>query len=1317
MEWEFVFPINWQNLEDPCSESQYFVTQSSDVTSRDLKRIRDALKDPLAMVKPEVFDSLYSFLRQFEELKEHEQRELWHTLLDAFSRLTDQVESAIVFEKRNTNEDGIANMDLMRNAIKMHVFLICWASSQGDSCQPTGGVQARKVKGKVPGEMWLPEQARTLRVLQRLISEEIAMFWTSVYPEQEFCGCISKVPSRLLENQIYCKDNDLMNVISDILGTLCTDYSRLLDATTIITSLVPKCVHMAVPATHILNAMYKKDKHVGNNVISEIVREMSRAEPAKLQSDTQGTKNISDFLREMSNTVPEAMFSTISVILPHLDGESSTMRSAILHVISRILALYLVKPAENDSDIVKSTTKARDEFLVIFLERLHDTNAIVRKRCIELWMYLVDMKAIPLSFWTDCVNGMLERCADKSKSVRQVALKGLGCCIENNPYGDKLQLSALTDGLRNVESKLKELNEALEQEQASGVKSDSKKAGDKMDNDEEKEPVLTPTEKEINTHQSILLYFRGAVSFTKQIHSIIPAAVQLLASKDTSDVKEVIDLIQMLWRFEVEAVMSPEPGHADPLRSMLIQIKSQDADIRDKVIETYEKVHLPRTMELDQRSYITLIVKNLIEMSINASLADLACLQDLVKELQKVKKIPHGAIKMMWDVFTLRVPNTTPTHARAALIMINFLVANNTDSLDENLGVLLENAFGERGRQDPFLAKHACLTLMHLRKAKDDAKRLPHTDRIFAAVSKYLIAGCSADMDTQAQLSMDWFSAGQECVNLIYHLSDCPAVVATSVIRSMSKQLELASTRCTVKPDVLETKVEPLIKTEYDADVKPSKMDASMNNTAVLILSRLLSTVGHVAFKQLVLCETIEVTLKRRRQEKKDRAEQLPIANRDQDEDDIADELGVGGADDAEAEKIANIIEFELITGEHSLLALYKQMIVHACRTKHSDPLLGPVAVLAMCKFMCVSQQFCQDQLQVIFTLLEKSKLSAVRTNVMICLGDLAQRHPNLVEPWTGNLYERLRKDKDTSVRKNTLLVLTHLILNDQIKIKGQISHIAVCLEDEDIRIRSLASLFFSELSKKENAIYNILPDIISKLSSREEAIEVDTFRRIMDKLLTYIERDKQSESLIEKLCKRFESTYEERQWQDLTFCLAKLKFTPKGVEKLIQSEKSYCDKMVDGTVYKGFKDIIARVKKTMKPEQKAELEDYELRLDAKHNRDTEEVVDADDSQASQGSTTVDDAMDITPQRPTCSKVKEELATTDDSDGDIDMFDVSKEPDLKPNVVQVLNMDEVDDENDPENDQENNNRNPNIASPVALPRKRPSRLRRGLVHK
>ena len=70
-------------------------------------------------------------------------------------------------------------------------------------------------------------------------------------------------------------------------------------------------------------------------------------------------------------------------------------------------------------------------------------------------------------------------------------------------------------------------------------------------------------------------------------------------------------------------------------------------------------------------------------------------------------------------------------------------------------------------------------------------------------------------------------------------------------------------------------------------------------------------------------------------------------------------------------------------------------------------------------------------------------------------------------------MYACLR-DESSFVRSNTLTVLTHLILNDMIKVKGQISDMALLIVDGVTKISNMAKLFFTELARKGNALYNV---------------------------------------------------------------------------------------------------------------------------------------------------------------------------------------------------------------------------------------------------
>ncbi|KAH6584461.1 hypothetical protein BASA60_000965 [Batrachochytrium salamandrivorans] len=217
------------------------------------------------------------------------------------------------------------------------------------------------------------------------------------------------------------------------------------------------------------------------------------------------------------------------------------------------------------------------------------------------------------------------------------------------------------------------------------------------------------------------------------------------------------------------------------------------------------------------------------------------------------------------------------------------------------------------------------------------------------------------------------------------------------------------------------------------------------------------------------------------------------------------------------------------------------------------------MATLSLCKFMCVSSQFCESHLPLLFTILERSNNPTIRSNTMIGLGDMTISFNSLIDQHISHLYQRLT-DADASVRKNTLMVLTFLILNGMVKVKGQISEMAKCLEDPDRRISDLAKLFFTELSTKDNAIYNNLPDMISNL----EFVEEDIYCKIMKFLFEFI--------------KRFRNADTERQWQHIAYCMSLLSFaTEKSFKKLVDALPMYQDKLHPEKVYKYFTDIIKR--------------------------------------------------------------------------------------------------------------------------------------------
>ena len=479
--------------------------------------------------------------------------------------------------------------------------------------------------------------------------------------------------------------------------------------------------------------------------------------------------------------------------------------------------------------------------------------------------------------------------------------------------------------------------------------------------------------------------------------------------------------------------------------------------------------------------------------------------------------------------------------------------------------------------------------------------------------------------------------AVSQCLNTVYALCAQPEEICTALVQAMASNQRLFVAK---QPEQL------------------SKRG----------LSRVLFLVGHAAVKQLVFIEETASRLKKGTDANRveeagqpaeaESAKKKGKGKKKQDEDappgsprGLEAELGFSDAiEEGEAEIIREIAEQEILS-KKNLLGAFAETVGSICALAYTpgagavdcpaagvDEGVRKVAVLALCKLMTVGSTYCDSNLQLLFTVLQKDKSAGVRANIIIALGDLAFRFPNLLEPWSGHFYAMLA-DKDLTVRKHTLMALTHLILNDMIKVRAQVSDIALCLEDSAPRMQELARLFFTELSHKgtNNPIYNYLPDIIGRLS-HNETVGPDQFQRIMKFLVSFIEKDKQAEGLVEKLCHRFRGTVELSQWRDIAYCLSMLNFSDRCIKKvrplimrlsapntlcrrrcraapppcslvfrqgrcvqISELQKCYADKLGDPKVYVSFQTIVAKGRKFAKPETKLLLDEYETKLAEAH--------------------------------------------------------------------------------------------------------------------
>ena len=182
-------------------------------------------------------------------------------------------------------------------------------------------------------------------------------------------------------------------------------------------------------------------------------------------------------------------------------------------------------------------------------------------------------------------------------------------------------------------------------------------------------------------------------------------------------------------------------------------------------------------------------------------------------------------------------------------------------------------------------------------------------------------------------------------------------------------------------------------------------------------------------------------------------------------------------------------------------------------------------------------------------------------------------------------------------MRKNVLSVLTHLILNDMVKVKGQVSELALCLVDAEPRIAALSRLFFTEFAKKGSApVYNLLPDIVSSLSSNK-SVSPEDFREIIGFLISFLSKERQTETMVEKLCLRFDQSDAVQHHRDVAFCVGALSHTEKSIKKLMELYKTFGSKLGDAEVFGSFEALVLKARKFARAEFKASLDEFSRML------------------------------------------------------------------------------------------------------------------------
>ncbi|XP_062489144.1 condensin complex subunit 1 isoform X2 [Pezoporus occidentalis] len=779
------------------------------------------------------------------------------------------------------------------------------------------------------------------------------------------------------------------------------------------------------------------------------------------------------------------------------------------------------------------------------------------------------------------ITGLLRKL--NYKSAARLTRKALGHFQGKEPFSSLME--------ENEEATILGVLKRLYTGSCPGENSEDPPHGNSGLENEEAVPEEQP-QTELIKQEMLVQYLQDAYNFSVKITEALSLISKLMYENCVSVVQEAIEFFVTVSQFSVSEALSG-------VRRMLPLIWSKEPGIREAVLNAYRRLYLSPSKG-SERARVQHLVRSLSLIMVDASLGTVQCLEEIISEFVQKDEIEPAVIQLLWEQFTGK-SQCSSLERRAAVMLLGMMAQGNPEIVGSNLDVLVTVGLSEKGCEDYRLAKEVCNAISKLARNTKQALgknstpfRLPQNHMLFGCLSETVIKGF-------AQPSCHWIPFMEAAVTLIYQLAEGAEEICAHVLQACSQQ-------------ALE-KLKEDDGQKADSGDSPSRVSDGASSLPTFLLMHLVSLVGQVALQQVAYLEvSVSTELRRRRmlrdeEKAKNHSDRSTKKQRPQstgNETTMEEELGLVGAtaDDTEAELIRSICETELLDGKHLLFA-FVPLVLKICNNPglYSDAGLSAAAALALGKVCMISSEFCDSHLRLLFTMMEKSSLPGVRSNLLIAAGDLAIRFPNLVEPWTSHLYARLR-DPCPRVRKMAALVMTHLILKDMVKVKGQVSELAALLIDPEEAIMEVAQNFFTELSKKGNAIYNLLPDIISHLSDPNCSIEEESFRTIMRHLLSYITKDKQTESLVEKLCQRFRIARTERQYRDLSCCLTLLPISERGLQKLQDNFDCFADKLQDPAVYSCFQTVLARFRRAgSKPEAKALAEELEQKLFAAHNR------------------------------------------------------------------------------------------------------------------
>ncbi|XP_060833475.1 condensin complex subunit 1 [Rhopalosiphum padi] len=1093
---------------------------------------------------------------------------------------------------------------------------------------------------------WEDKLSIGLKAINGIISNNITQLYDPPYIDHTFVSYIATCCYIQLENPsiAFVRTKSLRDSIMQILEILITDYDHVQQFKIKVVQLLKSYEHLSLPLAKIVLQVIES----GNNrssIIELIVKEIAETGEAEGIKETNnqeitGGKSCCAFLVEIARHCPQLLLPNIDHLLPCLESDPYTMRICVLSVLKELIIHVL-----NNDELNELERKTRDDYIIIMQDHLLDVNAFVRSKVLQLFMAIINEDCLPKQMYGIILNCAEEKLHDKSSYVTKSAIQLIKTLIKLNPYSCDFTENKLHDKLKEENSALKCMKRMLKVNIDSEINKEDVWPSIEtplklfleetfedtnfdifgvveISKDMELSEVIMKIKSCITSHKfkSALKYVvRGGETFkdeplfkmedesnlskkyflvlkniwfcentmigmesnnienlqqmnAEELHFLIFSTESkitylqdcaeylhtikkslntislLMFGNTSSESLEAIDFFTTAYKFGV-------PHTQAGVDAMLTLIFSSDSNIKEAMMNSYKTIYL--NIDEDKDSSTTrpeTIMTRLVSLIKTLNVTNRRAFKALLNEWMKNKTLDDECIMVLWAWFTKSKDISDEDQVVAALILS--LIASSQPSIAMgNLESLLQ--YGLCDNYQLFI--YSCQILESI--TQEDFKRFSENHELIKKVFN-VVHKCFNQSDVQL-----FNDVASNAVNIIYKLTIQPDATCMTLIEKLYSSM--------------------IINNKNDSSQQ--KDDHVRFNT--VMFAKFIFIIGHIALQQYDHLENYVAKELIRDVRAKYQAKKLKMDKAKEDEN-------VHDSEAAEIEaindRIRQICDKQLLKGS-GIFSHFSKHIIKACSSNHSD--LKANAIISLVKFMLVSTSFCHKQLPMFLNLIENTDNLETVIDLVSGFGWLVFRHPNLLEPCTDKLYARLH-DKCNQVRYSTLMTIIDLIRQEMIKVRGQIAGIAKLLVDEDENINYTARQFFGTIAEKGNTLYNVLSDIISTLSNPEDLVPEHDFQSIMKFLLPLINKERQIESLVDKLCIRLKESIDRTQEYYISYCLMLIKYTDKSLTKLSDNISYYTDKLKNPKVYNNFNILISTNSKMAKPATKEILSELTNKIE-----------------------------------------------------------------------------------------------------------------------